>query len=58
MIRHKPSTPRTGPADFHEGSQAAERFRKALTRLASAPASALPRQPEPRAKTNQKKGGK
>ncbi|HEY8746934.1 MAG TPA: hypothetical protein VIM11_03090 [Tepidisphaeraceae bacterium] len=49
------ATPHTGPQDFHEGPNAADKFRAAIGRIAALPKSAAPRpQPTPR-KTPKKK---
>ncbi len=47
-------SPRTSPADFHEGAEASGRFRAAMGHLAAVPPSAVPRFPTA-AKQAQKK---
>jgi hypothetical protein len=46
--------PHTGPADFNEGPAAADRFRSAISRLATLPKSAVT-DPHPKPKRPKKK---
>jgi hypothetical protein len=48
------SRPRTGPGDFNEGQQAAERFKHALRHLATIPPSSVPKL-QPYRKASRKK---
>ena len=47
--------PHTGPTDFNEGTEAAARFRHALTHLATVPKAAAPRHQIHHKKTSKKK---